>query len=53
LADLNNETDLERKKQESILYLKEPNFITLTNKEFVDITEFGENTFIQESSLQN
>ena len=53
LADLNSKTDMERKKTESISYLKEPNFVTLTNKEYVDITKFGEKTFRQESSLQN
>ena len=45
LADYGNETDLERKKQESIAYLNEPNLVTMINKEIIDITSFGKNTF--------
>ena len=53
LADLNSPTDLERKKQESIAYLKEPNLVTMTNKETLDITSFGEDTFKYSSHLKN
>lgn len=53
LADYANATDLERKRQESIAYLKEPNFVLMTNKEIVDISQFGEKGFKYSSHLLN
>ena len=53
LADYNNKTDLERKKLESIEYLKEPNFITMSNIESFDISKFGKKIFKYESHLRN
>ena len=53
LADYNNKTDLERKKQESIAYVKEPNLVFLLNLESIDTSKFGKETFKYESHFKN
>ena len=53
LADYGNKTDLERKRLESVAYLGEPNFVIMTNKETIDITQFGKKSFKYESHLLN
>ena len=53
MADYNNKTDLERKKQESIAYVKEPNLVFLLNLESIDTSKFGKETFKYESHFKN